>query len=243
VTWIILAVAGVAVLAHTAPFPFVLDWVHSSQAVWSMPRTRTPTVYLTFDDGPNPRVTPQLLDMLRRERVSATFFIIDRHLTAETAPIVRRMFEDGHAVGLHSHTRALTTLDPVTLADVLERAADRIEQLTGHRPCRAFRPHAGWRSSTMFRGVRRFGGRLFGWGWLLWDSDPFRKRTAERLVPRLAGRAGDGSIIVMHDGHHVDPAADRLSTIATVEHLIPRLRAKGFAFGTVCETKLPQVPN
>ena len=64
-----------------------------------MPRTAPRTVYLTFDDGPNPDATPQLLDVLARHGVRATFFVIDKHLTRETAPIVRRTFE-GHAVAL-----------------------------------------------------------------------------------------------------------------------------------------------
>jgi peptidoglycan/xylan/chitin deacetylase (PgdA/CDA1 family) len=235
---LVLVLVGVAVLAHTAPFPFLLDWTHPGTAVWEMPPTDEPTVYLTFDDGPNPTATPPLLDVLAREHARATFFIIDRHLTPATAPIVRRMFEEGHAVGLHSHTRRLMLMTPAALAATIGAAADRVEQLTGYRPCRAFRPHAGWRSHMMMRGVARRGFRLIGWGWGLWDADWFRARTPERLVPRLAGRAGPGSIIVMHDGHHVDPRADRRYTVATVEQLIPRLRARGLEFGTVCESQL-----
>src|ERR671915_637686 len=101
--WLVL-IAGVAILAHTAPFPFIFDV--TDRTVWRMPKTDPPTIYLTFDDGPNPRATPQVLDVLRKHDVRATFFIIDEHLTAETAPIVRRAFEEGHAVGLHTHTRA-----------------------------------------------------------------------------------------------------------------------------------------
>jgi peptidoglycan/xylan/chitin deacetylase (PgdA/CDA1 family) len=234
--WLIVAVvAGAVVLAHTAPFPFILDWMHPGVAVWRMPRDSTPTVYLTFDDGPNPTATPLLLDVLSRHDVRATFFLIDRHLTEDTAPIVRRMFEEGHAVGVHSHTRRLMMMQPGTLAAVITTAADRIEALTGHRPCSAFRPHAGWRSWMMMRGLGRRGFHLVGWGFRLWDTELFRRRTPERLVPRLARHAGPGSIIVMHDGHHVDPAADRRYTVSTVDRLIPPLRAKGLEFGTICD--------
>jgi peptidoglycan-N-acetylglucosamine deacetylase len=233
--WLVVALLGVAILAHTAPFPFILDWMHPGVAVWRMPRGRTPSVYLTFDDGPNPAATPLLLDVLRRHDVHATFFLIDRHLTEDTAPIVRRMFEEGHAVGVHSHTRRLMMMQPETLGAVVTAAADRIERLTGHRPCSAFRPHAGWRSWMMMRGLGRRGFHLVGWGLRLWDAELFRPRTAERIVPRLARHAGDGSIIVMHDGHHGDPAADRRYAVETVDRLIPRLRAKGLEFGTICE--------
>jgi peptidoglycan/xylan/chitin deacetylase (PgdA/CDA1 family) len=77
------------------PAPFVLDWMARDRGVWNMPRGDTPTVYLTYDDGPNPATTPDLLDVLARERVKATFFVIDEHITTATAFIVRRSQAEG----------------------------------------------------------------------------------------------------------------------------------------------------
>ena len=114
--WIVLIVVGIVALAHTAPAPFVLDAMAGDRAVWHMPRGEPSTVYLTFDDGPNPTTTPDLLDVLSRERVHATFFVIDRHLTEETAPIVRRMFAEGHAVALHSAFKREMFKSPSELA-------------------------------------------------------------------------------------------------------------------------------
>ena len=227
-----LVAAAVAILAHTAPFPFLLDV--TDHTVWRMPETDPPTIYLTFDDGPNPAATPDLLDTLARHGVKATFFIIDKHLTPETAPIVRRAFEDGHAVALHSHTRTLMFKSPRGFASSLEKAARRMEQLTGHAPCRAFRPHAGNRSAPMLIGAARAGYQVVGWGWMLWDFNWFRARTADALVPRLADRASAGDIVVIHDGHHKDPRPDRRYAIDTVDRLIPELRANGFQFGRIC---------
>jgi peptidoglycan/xylan/chitin deacetylase (PgdA/CDA1 family) len=206
----------------------------TDRTVWRMRRTTPPTIYLTFDDGPNPTVTPALLDTLARHNVKATFFIIDAYLTDETAPIVRRTFEEGHAVALHSGNRWLMLQTPSGLAMTLTKAAARIEQLTGHRPCRAFRPHGGNRSVAMLWGAKQAGYTVVGWGWMLWDVDWFRARTADAIVPRLAGRASAGDIMVIHDGHHADPRADRRYAIETADRLIPQLRAKGFAFGTIC---------
>lgn len=132
--WIVIAIGiGILALAHTAPAPFLLDAIAGGRAVWHMPRTDPPTIYLTFDDGPNPTTTPDLLDVLAREGVQATFFLIDRHITDDTAPIVRRIFADGHAVGLHSHTRRYMIMSPEALAMTLTAAADRIEQMAGQR--------------------------------------------------------------------------------------------------------------
>src|SRR6266852_1946712 len=105
--WTVSAIgAGLVALAHTAPAPFLLDALAGHRSVWHMGRDNPATIYLTFDDGPNPTTTPDLLEVLAREQVRATFFLIDRHITDQTAPLVRRMFADGHSVALHSHTRA-----------------------------------------------------------------------------------------------------------------------------------------
>src|SRR5713226_6756325 len=118
--WIFGALAvGVILLAHTAPAPFLLDALAGARSVWHMPRTDPPTVYLTFDDGPNPTTTPDLLDLLEREGVHATFFLIDRNITETTAPIVQRIARGGHALALHSHTRRYMVLSPGELARTL----------------------------------------------------------------------------------------------------------------------------
>jgi peptidoglycan/xylan/chitin deacetylase (PgdA/CDA1 family) len=234
--WILIAIgAGVLALAHTAPAPFLFDAIARGRSIWHMPKRQPPTIYLTFDDGPNPTTTPDLLDVLARERARATFFLIDRHITDETAPIVRRMFADGHAVGLHSHTRAYMLMTPEKLARTLTATADRIERVGGARPCRAFRPHAGWRSWPMYAGLKKIDYRMVGWGWMLWDFNWFRRRTADSIVNRLDDRVADGDIVVMHDGDESAPFKDQRQTVDATARLIPTLRARGFVFGTVCE--------
>ena len=233
--WILTLIgAGILALAHTAPAPFVLDAMAGRRAVWHMPRTDPPVVYLSYDDGPNPTTTPHLLDALARENVHATFFVIDRHVTDETAPIVRRMFAEGHAVALHSAQKRDMLKSPSTLARMLTAAADRIEALAGARPCRAFRPRGGWRSIAMFTGLKSIDYTLVGFGWMLWDVELFHARSADRIVARLAPRVSAGDIIVMHDGDDSAPRGDQRHAVDATARLIPQLRARGFAFGTVC---------
>jgi peptidoglycan/xylan/chitin deacetylase (PgdA/CDA1 family) len=225
---------AVTALAHMWPAPFVIDWMAGERAVWEMPRTGVPTVYLTFDDGPNPSTTPDLLDVLAAEGEHATFFIIDDHLNEQTAPIVRRAFENGHAIALHSATRRPMLMSADELGRTLNDAAARIETLAGHAPCRAFRPHAGWRSGQLYAGLRDLDYRLIGFGWMLWDFNWFRARSAESSVRRIASRISDGDIVVMHDGDESAPTRDQRHTVEATRRLIPQLRARGFAFGTVC---------
>jgi len=228
---------AVLVLAHVAPAPFLLDAMAGDVAVWHMPQTSSPTVYLTYDDGPNPATTPDLLDVLEREDVQATFFLIDAHLTDDTAPIVERMFAEGHSVGLHSGSRSYMLLSPAELGRTLAEAADRIERLAGSRPCRAFRPHAGWRGGRMFEGLAEIDFVLVGWGWMLWDWNWFRPRRGRDTFGRIVDRVSAGDIVVMHDGDESAPTRDQRHTVEATVLLIPALRARGFGFGTVCRNE------
>ena len=234
---------GAAAAAHMTPFPFLLEAFRPSRSLWHVKRPpgAPPTLYFTFDDGPNVLWTPPLLDALRDTGVRATFFLIDEHITEDTAPIVRRIADEGHAIGLHSGTRKLMVISPAALAQRLERAAARIEAITGGEPCRLFRPHAGWRSLTMYSGLNRAGYRLAGWSWGMWDWDWWRAPRAARISARLARKASAGDIIVIHDGHHANPRADRRHAGETIRRLAPVLRSRGFVFGTLCDSG--QVPE
>ena len=234
---IVIAIVGVAVLAHTAPFPFLLEAFRPAKSLWRVkPQPRTPaTLYLTFDDGPNLKWTPALLDVLREQEVHATFFLIDEHITESTTSIVKRIADDGHAIGLHSGTRHLMILSPEELSLRLDNAARRITTITGREPCRLFRPHGGWRSATMYEGLERSGYRLAGWSWGMWDWNWWQQPRADRVAARLARKASPGDIIVIHDGHHKNPDADRRHAAETARVFVPLMKTKGFRFGRLCE--------
>ena len=207
---VVAIILGAAALAHTAPFPFLLEAFRPSRSLWKVkPQPGAPpTLYLTFDDGPNPDWTPALLDALRDNGVRATFFLIDEHVTPETAPIVKRMADEGHAIGLHSGTRRLMVISPDDLAPRLRRLRTALR----HRRARTVPAVPAARRMAQRDDVRRAGpgglspGRLelghVGLG--LVAAAP--RRSGGRAAVR---KASAGDIIVIHDGHHVDPRADR----------------------------------
>jgi peptidoglycan/xylan/chitin deacetylase (PgdA/CDA1 family) len=187
---LILAIAVVTVLAHTAPFPFLLEPFRRGRTLWRVQPEpgAPPTVYLTFDDGPNPDWTPALLDVLRAHGVRATFFLIDRHITPETEAVVKRMADEGHAIALHSGDRWLMLQGSSGMAATIEHAAARIRAITGREPCHLFRPHGGWRSASMYAGLRAAGYTLVGWSWKMWDWNWWRGANVDPLAARLAPR-------------------------------------------------------
>jgi peptidoglycan/xylan/chitin deacetylase (PgdA/CDA1 family) len=240
---LICVVAGIFALAHVAPFPFIFDAAAGKTSVWRAPEPPgKKTIYLTFDDGPNPSVTPQLLHVLRDKQVHATFFIIDDHVTDATAPIVKRIFDEGHAVGLHSSDRWLMLSSGGALGRRLAAASAHIEKAAGRIPCPLFRPHAGWRSPAMLRTLGRLMFKLVGWSWMSWDWNWFRKRTGKRVASQILAHAAPGKIIVIHDGHHKNPAAERAYAVEAVPLIIDGLRARGYEFRTLCENTKQVTP-
>jgi peptidoglycan/xylan/chitin deacetylase (PgdA/CDA1 family) len=232
-----IVIVAAFVSAHMVPFPFLFEAFRPSGSVWRMKAVRgaPPTVYLTFDDGPNAAWTPPLLDALRDAGVRATFFLIDDHVTEQTASIVRRIADEGHAIGLHTGSRGLVLASPRAVAEHVRHASERIERITGRPTCRLFRPHAGWRSLAMYKGLGTAGYRLAGWSWGMWDWNWWQEPSADRIFPRLAKKASAGDIIVIHDGHHKNPQADRRHAAETIRRLAPALQSRGFEFGALCD--------
>jgi peptidoglycan/xylan/chitin deacetylase (PgdA/CDA1 family) len=232
-----IAIGAAAVLSHTAPAPFIFEAFRPARSLWrvSIPSGSPPTLFLTFDDGPNPEWTPALLDALKETGAVATFFLIDAHITEETAGIVSRIASEGHAIGLHTGSRKPVVMAPDALAAQLTRTAERIASITGERPCRMFRPHAGWRSATMYRALEAIDYRLVGWSWGMWDWDWWRTPRGDRVSAKLARKASSGDIIVIHDGHHKNPRADRRHAAEAVRQFVPLMQSKGFRFARLCE--------
>ena len=228
--------AAVIALAHMVPAPFVLEWMAGDRAVWRMPAGAVPTVYLTYDDGPNPSTTPDLLDVLAREGVHATFFLIDEHITGDTAPIVRRIAREGHAIGLHTSTRRFMLMTPRSLAADVARGRRSDRGFGWPRPCRAFRPHAGWRGGQMYEGLRaKWTISSSGGAGCCGISTGSRRAMEHATFRGVAPRVSDGDIVVMHDGDESAPTRDQRHTVEATGRLIPELRARGFSFGRVCE--------
>ena len=188
--------------------------------------TRSRHVALTFDDGPNPDATPQVLDVLRAEGVTATFFLLGKHV--ERWPdLAKRVATDGHQVGNHGYFhRKLHFRSPGYVADDLGRGTRAIENATAVRPAYFRAPH-GFRNPWVNVSARRLGQRTIGWTLGVWDSD---RPGADVIANRAIEGATPGTILLLHDGDGYDPAGDRTQTAAALPTIIQGLRQRGYEF-------------
>ena len=184
---------------------------------------------ITFDDGPNPVATPRILDVLQRERVKATFFILGRH--ADRWPeLVKRVADEGHQVGNHGYYhRKLHRRTPSYVRDDLSRGTESIERACGVRP-QVFRAPHGFRNPWVTPIARSLGQRTIGWSLGVWDS---ARPGADEIVRRTMEGMRAGSILLLHDGDGYDEAGDRTQTAEALPGIIEGLRERSFGFVTL----------
>jgi peptidoglycan/xylan/chitin deacetylase (PgdA/CDA1 family) len=179
-------------------------------------------VALTFDDGPNPVWTPRLLEILASHDVHATFFLVGSRAQAEPA-LVRQIVSAGHVVGNHSWSHPnLALCSASRIADELRRTSHSLEEITG-APIRFFRPPFGARRPEVLRAARRLGMTPVLWNAMTSDwKNPSAEAIVNRLILKIdrLQRRGHAANIVLHDGSHSDPAANRAPSIAAADKLI-----------------------
>ncbi len=189
---------------------------------------------LTLDDGPDPDVTPAVLDLLDEAGVQATFFVIAQR-AQQHAALLRETLRRGHDVQNHSHQHRhdFSVRGPRALAAEIVAAQDRLADLTGQRP-HCFRAPAGLRNPLLDPVLHRLGLHLVSWtrrGFDTRDADP------ARVLARLAGPQGAalaaGDILLLHDGHARRSASGRPVPLDVLPPLLAAARAAGLQATTL----------
>ncbi len=196
-------------------------------------------VALTYDDGPNPPYTQQILDVLRAEHVRATFFVVGRAVQAYPR-IVRREVEDGDAIGNHTWNHGhLVLYDGSDLRRTMERTDAAIFAATGVHT-RIMRPPYGSRDWLVLDEVRKLGYTPVMWSVPLamdWEYPP-----AKVIAARVLRYVVDGAIIDLHDGnqgivcaraHVAQRVCDRSADVAATRLIVDALKREGYRFVTI----------
>lgn len=214
-------------------------WPHSRLLGPSM--TRLPAaaaqrgeVALTFDDGPDPIVTPQVLDLLDRYRVKASFFCIANKVIAHPE-LTREIIRRGHSVENHtnSHPHAFPFFGPNAMRREIDSAQNAIHATTGITPI-FFRAPMGFRNPFLAPVVERASLRYINW--TRRGLDTFAK-SAEPVYQRLQRNLAAGDILLLHDGRSIHPHGDSPVILEVLPRLLEHLQSlnlKSVALHTAC---------
>ncbi|MCC9710844.1 polysaccharide deacetylase family protein [Streptomyces sp. MNU76] len=177
------------------------------------------SMVLTFDDGPDPRFTPDILRILRRHDVRAMFFVCGE-MAVQHQDLLREMADDGHAVGNHTWSHPLlTTLSRSRVHTEMARTSEIIEKAYGEPPLWFRAPYGAWN-----RAAFRFGAELGmePLGWTV-DTLDWRRPGAHSIAQRVADGAGPGVVVLSHDA-----GGDRSQSVAALRDYLPELLDSGY---------------
>lgn len=190
-------------------------------------KTGKKQVALTYDDGPNPNLTPKLMDWLKANNVPATFFVQGSMVKA-FPDLTKRIANDGFELANHTFSHPdLRKQTPEKITNELQDTHDLVKELTSI-DMRLMRPPYGAHNAKVNQICEKLGYKIINWDV---DTEDWRSRSAEAMVQTIMSKTGDGSIILMHDRLH----KGKESVLETTKAVVPLLRARGYTFVTVGE--------
>ncbi|MGG8409376.1 polysaccharide deacetylase family protein, partial [Streptomyces sp. 12297] len=182
---------------------------------------------LTFDDGPDPRYTPGILDTLARHDVRAVFFVCGEMAT-DNRDLLRRMVAEGHVIGNHTWSHPLIPkLGRPALAREIGQTSRLVERVTGTAPVWFRAPYGAWNRAAFEIGAE------LGMEPLAWTVDTldWQEPGTSTIVGRVLRGAGPGVVVLSHDA-----GGDRAQSVAALRTYLPRLLDRGYRM------TLPQLP-
>ncbi|MGI5134299.1 bifunctional polysaccharide deacetylase/glycosyltransferase family 2 protein [Streptomyces sp. CA-106110] len=194
-------------------------------------RPATRTIALTFDDGPDPTWTPKVLDVLRRNHVHATFFVVGSQVAAHPE-LARRIVAEGHQLGIHTFTHTdLGAIAPWRRSLELSETQLAVAGATGVTTPLLRPPYSSSNDALDDRewsavAQASQAGYLTVLSTL--DSEDWKRPGVDRIVAAATPRGSAGQVLLMHDA-----GGDRAQTVTALEKLLPQLKAHGYRIGTV----------
>lgn len=198
------------------------------EIVWEAP-IKEKLIALTFDDGPDRNETAQILDILKKHKAKATFFVLGKW-AKERPELIAREIAEGHEVGNHTfhHTFGDQIKDEDMYLKELADADQAIEDASGVRPT-LFRPPGGVYNDVVVRSAQARGYSIVLWSWHQ-DTGDWNRPGKQRIINKVLRNARNGDIVLFHDNVH-----GKSQTIEALEHILPELTKQGYRCVTVSE--------
>jgi peptidoglycan-N-acetylglucosamine deacetylase len=220
------ALGGAAIVGYLLP-GLAGAWPALREPLGVEDRTSSGRGYaLTFDDGPHRQGTPAILEILRREQVRATFFLVGEQVLRNPA-LAREIADAGHGVGLHCHRhRNLMRLTPAKVREDITRAQESIATHTGRRP-ELYRPPYGILNASALRLARARGWRTLLW--THWGRDWEARATPASIASRVTDGAGAGAVLLLHDADDYSAPGSWRRTAEALPRVLETLARRGLA--------------
>lgn len=184
-------------------------------------------VALTFDDGPDQRFTPQVLDVLNKYHVKATFFLLGSRV-AKYPHVAKRIIDEGHVVGNHTYWHPQLTKTGVhNMKWEISRTEQAIKTATGYKT-KLFRAPYGALNEEQVQKLKNLGYRGIGWSI---DTEDWKGLTAKQITNNVGEHVHSGDIILMHSAGHW--TQDLSGTVRALDRIIPMLKREGYTFVTI----------
>ncbi|RCJ37182.1 polysaccharide deacetylase [Nostoc punctiforme NIES-2108] len=190
------------------------------------PSNNEKVIALSIDDGPWPKTTLEMLDILKQNDVKATFFWVGQALQANP-DLAKREIAEGHAIGNHTWHHWYRRMDEATAKSEIDRTADLIYKTTGVKTS-LFRPPGGFLNNGLAAYAKSQKDAVIMWSLTSADTDPHAKPQA--FVNNVLKGAKPGFIVLMHDG-----GGDRYRTVEALPQIINGLKQQGYRFVTIPE--------
>ena len=197
-----------------------------SSIVFSKNQEATKKIALTFDDGPHPRYTERILNILDKYKVKATFFVIGVNIENYPEPL-KKIVDSGHEIGNHSYDHNNEkNLSEYNVREEIEKCEKLIYESVGKKPT-LFRPPQGQYGDKVEKIAREKGYSIILWSI---DTKDWEHNSAKKIESIVSRQATNGDIILMHDY-----TSGKNTTCEALEMIIPNLLSKGYEFVTVSD--------
>lgn len=227
---IILTVCVLVISIFYAGFSNAADkgrkyYEQTGHVLWDV-QTEERVIALTFDDGPDPIYTSQILDLLDKYDAKATFFVLGK--SAEQYPnVIKREYNEGHEVANHTYSHPLKVTVSL-LEEELKKTNEIIYGITGYAPT-LFRPVGGNYNDLIINTARKNGYKVIIWSWHL-DTQDWKSPGVSKITRKVLSGATPGDVVLFHDG-----GGNRSQTIKALKQILPVLKNKGYRFVTISE--------